>query len=315
MALKDEKTEKKPKEVFFNRLREGLAKGVLRGLSQLVKGKTRLDQATLDELEMQLISADVGVELTSMIMAGVTRALRKTEPPQVDVLSILREHMLPILRNAEQPLIVPEQKPFVILVVGVNGAGKTTTIGKMALYFQQQGYDLLLAAGDTFRAAAIDQLQHWGDKIHVPVISQNPGADSAAVIYDALQSAVSRGSDIIIADTAGRLHNKDNLMAELKKIALIIGKFNAALHLETLLVIDASTGQNAIVQAQQFHDAIGVTGVAITKLDGTAKGGVTLSIAHKLPMPIRFIGAGEQADDLRPFDADQFLDALLGTGT
>jgi len=308
----------KSRRGFFNRLTKGLEKtrnGVLQGLSDLVKGKIRPDQAALDALEMRLISADTGIEAASMVMEGVHRSLKKADLSHVDIVSILHENMLSILKKAEQPVVVPEQKPFVILVVGVNGAGKTTTIGKMALYFQQQGYDLLLAAGDTFRAAAIDQIQRWGDKINVPVISQNPGADSAAVIYNTLQSAVSRQTDILIADTAGRLHNQDNLMGELKKIARTIEKFNADLHLETLLVIDAGTGQNAIVQAQQFHDAIGVTGVAITKLDGTAKGGVALSLAHKLSMPIRFIGAGEQADDLRPFDADQFLRALLGIQT
>ena len=301
-------------ETFFRRLADGLEKtrkGLLRGPAAALKGKIALDRSALEELEMQLITADIGVEATATIMTGLDKSLRNSDSRQLEALSVLRRNMVSVLIRAEQPLTVPEKKPFVILVVGVNGAGKTTTIGKIAHFLQQDGYSLLLAAGDTFRAAAVEQIQRWGEKIKAPVIAQNPGADPAAVIYDALQSAVARGTDIVIADTAGRLHNKDNLMEELKKATRTIRKFDPTLEVEVLLVIDAGTGQNAIVQAQRFQQAVGVTGVALTKLDGTAKGGVAFSIAHNLLLPIRFIGVGEGIGDLQPFNADHFVRALL----
>ena len=299
---------------FFRRLTKGLEKTrdrFLRGQTGLNRGEAPLDRALLEELEIQLISADVGVEAVATILAGLEESLNNSAPGRLDVLSVLHENMVSVLSRAEQLLTVPEKKPFVILVIGVNGVGKTTTIGKIAHLLQQSGYSVLLAAGDTFRAAAIEQIQHWGERVNAPVIAQRPGADSASVLYNALQAAVARGTDVVIADTAGRLHNKDNLMHELKKITRTIHKFDPEVTLEILLVIDAGTGQNAIVQAQRFHQAVDVTGIALTKLDGTAKGGVAFSIARRLSLPIRYIGVGEAIDDLQPFNADHFVRALL----
>ena len=300
---------------FFDRLAKGLEKmrdRLLGGRSGLVKEKPALDRALLEELEMQLISADIGVETSAGILSGLEQALKPGAAGQPDVLSVLHGSMVSILKPSEQPLAVPEQRPFVILVVGVNGVGKTTTIGKLAHLLQQDGYSVLLAAGDTFRAAAIEQIQHWGARVNAPVIAQHPGADAAAVLYNALQAAVARGTDIVIADTAGRLHNKDNLMEELKKIQRAIHKFDARIVLESLLVMDAGTGMNAIVQARRFQQAVQVTGVALTKLDGTAKGGMAFALAQQLSLPIRYIGVGETIDDLQPFNADHFVRALLG---
>ena len=300
---------------FFDRLAKGLEKTrdrLLGGRSGLVKEKPALDRALLEELEMQLISADIGVETSAGILSGLEQALKPGAAGQPDVLSVLHGSMVSILKPSEQPLAVPEQRPFVILVVGVNGVGKTTTIGKLAHLLQQDGYSVLLAAGDTFRAAAIEQIQHWGARVNAPVIAQHPGADAAAVLYNALQAAVARGTDIVIADTAGRLHNKDNLMEELKKIQRAIHKFDARIVLESLLVMDAGTGMNAIVQARRFQQAVQVTGVALTKLDGTAKGGMAFALAQQLSLPIRYIGVGETIDDLQPFNADHFVRALLG---
>ena len=300
---------------FFDRLAKGLEKTrdrLLGGRSGLVKEKPALDRALLEELEMQLISADIGVETSAGILSGLEQALKPGAAGQPDVLSVLHGSMVSILKPSEQPLAVPEKRPFVILVVGVNGVGKTTTIGKLAHLLQQDGYSVLLAAGDTFRAAAIEQIQHWGARVNAPVIAQHPGADAAAVLYNALQAAVARGTDIVIADTAGRLHNKDNLMEELKKIQRAIHKFDARIVLESLLVMDAGTGMNAIVQARRFQQAVQVTGVALTKLDGTAKGGMAFALAQQLSLPIRYIGVGETIDDLQPFNADHFVRALLG---
>ena len=300
---------------FFDRLAKGLEKTrdrLLGGRSGLVKQKPALDRALLEELEMQLISADIGVETSAGILSGLEQALKPGAAGQPDVLSVLHGSMVSILKPSEQPLAVPEKRPFVILVVGVNGVGKTTTIGKLAHLLQQDGYSVLLAAGDTFRAAAIEQIQHWGARVNAPVIAQHPGADAAAVLYNALQAAVARGTDIVIADTAGRLHNKDNLMEELKKIQRAIHKFDARIVLESLLVMDAGTGMNAIVQARRFQQAVQVTGVALTKLDGTAKGGMAFALAQQLSLPIRYIGVGETIDDLQPFNADHFVRALLG---
>ena len=299
---------------FFRRLARGLEKTRARLLganAELFKARSDIDKTLLEELEMQLISADVGVETTAGILADLESTVKRDAARQTDVLSALRETLVSLLCSAAQPLIVPEKKPFVILVVGVNGVGKTTTIAKLTRLLQQDGHSVLLAAGDTFRAAAIDQIQHWGERVNVPVIAQQPGADAAAVLYNALQAAVARGTDVVIADTAGRLHNKDNLMEELKKIHRIVHKFDAGIHVETLLVVDAGTGMNAIVQARQFRQAVPVTGVTLTKLDGTAKGGVVFSLAQQLSLPIRYIGVGETLDDLQPFNADEFVRALL----
>lgn len=303
-----------PGRSFFRRLARGLEKTRARLLganAELFKARSDIDKTLLEELEMQLISADVGVETTAGILADLESAFKREATGQTDVLSALRETLVSLLGNTGQPLDIPEKKPFVILVVGVNGVGKTTTIAKLTQLLQQDGHSVLLAAGDTFRAAAIDQIQHWGDRVNVPVIAQQPGADAAAVLYNALQAAEARGTDIVIADTAGRLHNKANLMEELKKIYRIIHKFDPLIQVETLLVVDAGTGMNAIVQARQFMQAVPVTGVVLTKLDGTAKGGVIFALAQQLSLPIRYIGVGETLDDLQPFNADDFVRALL----
>ncbi len=303
-----------PGRSFFRRLARGLEKTrthLLGANAELFKARSDIDKTLLEELEMQLISADVGVETTAGILADLESAFKRDATGQTDVLSALRETLVTLLGGTGQPLDIPEKKPFVILVVGVNGVGKTTTIAKLTQLLQQDGHSVLLAAGDTFRAAAIDQIQHWGDRVNAPVIAQQPGADAAAVLYNALQAAEARGTDIVIADTAGRLHNKANLMEELKKIHRIIHKFDALIQVETLLVVDAGTGMNAIVQARQFMQAVPVTGVVLTKLDGTAKGGVIFPLAQQLSLPIRYIGVGETLDDLQPFNADDFVRALL----
>ena len=299
---------------LFRRLAQGLEKTRARLLganAELFKTRSGIDKALLEELETQLVGADVGVETTAGILADLEKTCNGDANRHPDVLSALRETLVSRLGGAGQPLVIPKKKPFVILVVGVNGAGKTTTIAKLARLLQQDGHSVLLAAGDTFRAAAIDQLQHWGARVNAPVIAQQPGADAGAVLYNALQAALARGADVVIADTAGRLHNKDNLMEELKKIHRIVHKFDAQLPVETLLVIDAGAGMNAIVQARQFRQAVPVTGVALTKLDGTAKGGVVFALAQQLSLPIRYIGVGETLDDLQPFNADDFVRALL----
>ena len=299
---------------FFRRLADGLEKTRARlfgGGAGWLQGRKGLDKEMLEELENQLLGADVGVETTALILRELEAACQRAAGGQPEVLPALRGVMADLLSRSEQPLRVPEKKPFVILVVGVNGVGKTTTIAKLARLLQQQRHAVLLAAGDTFRAAAIDQLQHWGARIKAPVIAQQPGADSAAVLYNALQAALARGADVVIADTAGRLHNKDNLMEELKKIHRVIHKFDAQVEIETLLVMDAGTGMNALVQAREFQQAVPVTGVALTKLDGTAKGGMAFALAQQLALPIRYLGVGEGVDDLQPFNADEFVRALL----
>lgn len=309
-----EATGRTPGKTFFRRLAKGLEKTrarLLSGKPGLVKGKPVLDKTLLEDVEMQLLGADIGVETSADILAGLEQTLKQRATGQPDLTAALCDSMVSVLRRSEQPLAIPEKKPFVILVVGVNGVGKTTTIGKLAHLLQQDGLSVLLAAGDTFRAAAIEQIQHWGERVGAPVISLQPGADSAAVLYNALQAAVARGTDIVMADTAGRLHNKDNLMEELKKIHRTIHKFDAGIVVETLLVIDAGTGMNALVQARRFQQLVRVTGVALTKLDGTAKGGMAFALAQQLALPIRYIGIGEGIDDLQPFDAEQFVQALL----
>ena len=303
-------------EPLFNRLRSGLGKtrtGLTGFLGQLALGRKAIDEALLEEIEAQLLMADVGITATSEIVHDLTASLERSQLGDFDALSSrLREHLYELIEPCSQPLqIPPRSRPFVILVVGVNGVGKTTTIGKLAKRLQNQGHSVMLAAGDTFRAAAVEQLQTWGERNQIQVIAQHSGADSASVIFDAVQAAQSRGVDVLIADTAGRLHTKSNLMEELRKIKRIIGKIDATAPHEVLLVLDAGTGQNAISQAKQFNEAVGLTGLALTKLDGTAKGGVIFALAKQFGIPIRYIGIGEGIDDLQDFDARKFIDALF----
>ena len=301
---------------LFARLKRGLSRtrgGLSEGVASLVLGRKEIDDELLEDIETQLLTADVGVEATQRIVADLTARRSRRELADAEaLLDALREDMAAILAPCSAPLAIPEaDQPFVILVVGVNGVGKTTTIGKLAKRLQNEGRSVMLAAGDTFRAAAVEQLQVWGERNAIPVIAQQTGADSASVIYDALQAAQSRGIDVLIADTAGRLHTQSNLMEELKKVKRVLGKLDAQAPHEVLLVVDAGTGQNALSQAQQFHEAVGVTGLALTKLDGTAKGGIIFAIGQRLGLPIRFIGVGEGIDDLRSFDAQEFVDALF----
>jgi fused signal recognition particle receptor len=301
---------------LFARLKIGLARtrsNLADGLSDLLLGKKSIDAELLEELETLLLLADVGVDATSRIIGEITEQVRRKELSDPQALQrVLKEKLLTILHACESPVREAEAgKPQVILMVGVNGAGKTTTIGKLAKRLQQEGRSVMLAAGDTFRAAAVEQLQSWGERNRVPVIAQHAGADSASVIFDALQAATARHVDVLIADTAGRLHTKHNLMEELTKIARVLKKIDPEAPHEVLLVVDATTGQNALNQALQFHAAVGLTALALTKLDGTAKGGILFAIAERLKLPIRYIGVGESVDDLRPFDADQFVTALF----
>jgi fused signal recognition particle receptor len=297
---------------WLQRLRSGLRK-TGSGISGLFLGRKSIDEDLLEELETLLLMADVGVDATQRIIDDLTARLRRSELADAAALHrALRENMLAILEPVSEPLVIDAaRQPFVILTVGVNGVGKTTTIGKLARHYQQAGHRLLLAAGDTFRAAAVEQIKVWGERTGIPVISQPTGSDAASVVYDAHAAARARGADLLIADTAGRLHTQSNLMDELRKIHRVLGKQDDTAPHEVLLVVDAGTGQNALAQARQFRDAVGVTGVVITKLDGTAKGGVIFAMAEQLGLPIRFIGVGEGVDDLRPFDAESFVDALL----
>lgn len=282
------------------------------GMADFLLGKKNIGSELLDELETRLLSADVGINATTTIIDELQSDISRKVINDADSLHLkLAEIMKTILRPCEQTMLTESAKPFVILVVGINGAGKTTSIGKLAHHFMQQGKSVMLAAGDTFRAAAVEQLQEWGKRNNVPVVAQGTGADPASVIFDAVQSASSKNIDIIIADTAGRLHTQDNLMDELAKIKRVLAKIDANAPHETLIVMDAGFGQNALHQVQQFHNCIGLTGLAVTKLDGTAKGGILFSIANSLKLPVRFIGVGEGIEDLRPFNADEFVDALL----
>ena len=283
------------------------------GIAGLFLGRKQIDDEMLEQLEDQLLMADVGMPATQRITEKLTSALsRKQLDDENSIFSALEQAMLEILDCSNQPLVIDrDKKPFVILMTGINGAGKTTTIGKLARKFQQQGLSVMLAAGDTFRAAAVEQLQTWGERHDVPVIAQGTGADAASVIYDALQAAQSRGIDVLIADTAGRLHTQDNLMAELEKISRVMKKLDPEAPHETMLVLDAGTGQNALAQAKSFNETLGLTGITLTKLDGTARGGIVFSIAEQMKLPIRFIGVGESADDLRVFEAREFTRALL----
>lgn len=302
---------------LFSRLRERLARTRAQlgfGLSDLFLGRKRIDEGLLDGLETLLLTADLGVETTTRIISDLTQRVRRESlaDPQA-LLGALREDLRQTLTAVQTPVRQSESgRPQVVLMVGVNGAGKTTTIGKLAKRLQEEGNRVMLAAGDTFRAAAVEQLLVWGERNRVPVIAQQTGADSASVVFDALQAATARGADVLIADTAGRLHTKTNLMDELGKIARVLKKLDPDAPHEVMLVVDATTGQNALNQALQFHRALGLTGITLTKLDGTAKGGIVFAIADRIKVPIRFIGVGEGIEDLRPFDADEFLDALFG---
>ena len=301
---------------IFGRLRKGLSKtshALTGGMGNLVLGHKTLDDDLLEEIETRLLTADVGVDATNKIIQDLTQRISRKELANVEALyQALGESMYAILEPCEKPLqIDTSKKPFALLVAGINGAGKTTTIGKLAHHFKAEGYSVMLAAGDTFRAAAVEQLQAWGERNDVPVVSQGSGADSASVIFDALQSAKARGIDILIADTAGRLHTQDNLMDELKKIKRVMGKLDETAPHETLLVVDGGTGQNALRQAEAFNEAIKLDGLAVTKLDGTAKGGVMFALSEKFGLPIRYIGVGESIEDLRTFDAEDFINAIL----
>jgi len=316
MFARKEKPRKR--EGFIKRLRARLNRGdswLTYDLANLAPGG-KIDESVLEELEALLVMADVGVETTERIISNLQKRLARKELKDIEALrSGLGSSLREILAPVEQPLSIPQAEgPFVILMVGVNGAGKTTTIGKMARRFKDEGYSVMLAAGDTFRAAAVEQLQAWGDRNDVPVIAQQAGADPAAVIFDAWQAARARGIDILLADTAGRLQSQTGLMDELAKVKRVIARRDESAPHEIMLVLDASQGQNALVQAEKFHAALGLTGITVTKLDGTAKGGILLAIADKLNVPVRYIGIGEAAEDMQPFSADEFVDALLATG-
>lgn len=300
---------------FFARLKNGLGKTrskLSEGVQSVFLGAKELDDELLEELETTLLTSDVGVAATQEILSELTTLISRKELDDVEAVHRhLRESLASILQPVEVELDTAKASPFVILMVGVNGVGKTTTIGKLAKKFQAEGKSVMLAAGDTFRAAAVDQLRVWGERNDVPVIAQDTGADSASVIYDALAAAQARDVDVLIADTAGRLQNKKNLMDELQKITRVLSKIDDAAPHEVLLVLDAGTGQNAISQATEFQNAVSVTGLALTKLDGTAKGGVIFALARQLGIPIRYIAVGEQIDDLRPFSAKDFVEALF----
>ncbi|MGO1748662.1 MAG: signal recognition particle-docking protein FtsY, partial [Marinobacter sp.] len=308
--------EPEPQISVFERIKQGLGKtraSLTGGMADLFSVGKKIDEDLLEEIETTLLMADVGVTATSEIIESLTDKLERNQLKDGEALrKALRDELRGLLKDATKPLVVDtEAKPYVILMVGVNGVGKTTTIGKLTKKFQSEGKSVMLAAGDTFRAAAVEQLQVWGERNNVPVVAQHSGADSASVIFDAIQSGKSRGVDVVIADTAGRLQNKDNLMGELEKVVRVMKKLDDSAPHEVMLVLDAGTGQNALSQAQVFQQAVGVSGITLTKLDGTAKGGIVFAIARQLQLPIRFIGVGEQVDDLRTFDAETFVDALF----
>jgi len=304
------------KQDMYSRLKRGLTKtrDILNtDVMELIQSQQEIDENLLEQFEDQLMMADVGIETTQYISAHLSDAMQdKKLNSSEDMYHTLQSSMNGILVESDRPLNVDrEKKPFVILMVGINGAGKTTTIGKLAQQFKDSGLNVMMAAGDTFRAAAVEQLQEWGKRLDIPVISQGKGADAASVIYDALQSAQSRQVDVLIADTAGRLHTQNNLMNELEKIKRVMSKLDPTAPHETMLVLDAGTGQNALVQARHFNESIGISGITLTKLDGTAKGGIVFSIAQQMKLPIRYIGVGETAQDLRVFDSKEFIKALL----
>lgn len=302
---------------FFSRVKQGLGRtraGFSDGLAGLLLGKKAIDDELLEEIETQLLIADVGVDASRKILDAITLRMDRKELNDSDALyTALQQEMASILSDSDQGglSIDGTRQPYVILMVGVNGVGKTTTIGKLAKKLQMEGKSVMLAAGDTFRAAAVEQLEVWGERNNISVVAQHTGADSASVIFDALQSAKAKKVDVLIADTAGRLHTKSNLMDELSKVKRVMAKLDNSAPHEVMLVLDACTGQNALNQAQQFHETIGVTGITLTKLDGTAKGGIVFAIASKMGLPIRYIGVGEKIDDLRPFEASEFVRALF----
>ncbi|MDD2894145.1 MAG: signal recognition particle-docking protein FtsY [Halothiobacillaceae bacterium] len=311
---KEEKSE--PKKGLWAGLRARLARtreSLTEGLASLVLGKKQIDDELLEDIETRLLLADVGMDTTRTLIGELTQKVkRKDLSSPVALLEALYQHMVCLLEVAEQPFQVQsDAQPMVVLVVGINGVGKTTSIGKIGQRLHDEGYNVILAAGDTFRAAAVEQLQTWGERVGVPVIAQASGADSAGVIFDALQAARARGADVLLADTAGRLHTQGGLMEELKKVKRVLAKLDPTAPHEILLVLDASIGQNALNQATHFHQALGVTGLVVTKLDGTAKAGILFAITHKLGLPIRYIGVGERAEDLRPFQAREFVNAIL----
>lgn len=309
------KPDTKPEKAgLFSRLKSGLSRTSM-GLSDLFLGAKEIDEDFLEELSDTLLMADVGMEATEKLTTNLNKKIARNEvSDQSAVMNALEAEMVGLLTPCEQPLEIDNSHtPYIILMIGINGAGKTTTIGKLAQRFKQQGKSVMLAAGDTFRAAAVEQLQTWGERNDVPVIAQSSGSDTAAVIFDAISAAKARGTDVLIADTAGRLHTQSNLMEELKKIVRVIKKAEACAPHEVMLVLDASIGQNALQQAKQFHQAVDVSGITLTKLDGTAKGGIIFAIADQVKIPIRFIGVGETADDLQDFHATTFVQALLGT--
>lgn len=312
------KENKEPRQGFIKKLRARLNRGdswLTYDLANLAPGG-KIDEDVLDELEAELVMADVGIETTARIIEDLQGSLARKELADVDALRAgLHRSLTSILDPVAVPLEINEQhRPFVILMVGVNGAGKTTTIGKLARRFKEQGLSVMLAAGDTFRAAAVEQLQAWGERNDVPVVAQQSGADPAAVIFDAWEAARARNIDVLLADTAGRLQNQQGLMDELTKVRRVIARRDETAPHEIMLVLDASQGQNALVQAEKFHEALGLTGITVTKLDGSAKGGILLAIANQLQVPVRFIGIGESAEDMQAFSAEEFVDALLASG-
>ena len=306
------------KSGLFARLAASLGKTrstLTGGMATLFLGAKQIDEDLLEELETHMLMADIGIDTTTSIITDLTqRASRRQLNNGEELLTALKQDLGQILSGSSQPLVIDSSKrPYIILMIGINGAGKTTTIGKLAKQLQGEGKKVMLAAGDTFRAAAVEQLQVWGERNQIPVIAQGSGADSAAVIHDALQAAQARDIDVLIADTAGRLHTQQGLMEELKKVKRVIQRLDAEGPHEVMLVLDAGTGQNALLQAKEFHAALGVTGLTVTKLDGTAKGGILFPIAQQLKLPIRYIGVGEGIDDLQVFNADQFVAALFNT--
>ncbi len=316
--LPEEESKKESGKIgFFRRLKNGLSKtrnNLGNGLANLILGKKTIDADLFEEIETQLLLADVGVDTTKKIIQALTDRVSRKELTDTDALyQALQSLLLEILQPVNKPLIIDAEsvKPYVILVIGVNGSGKTTTIGKLAKKLQNQGKSVMLAAGDTFRAAAVEQLQIWGERNNTPVIAQHTGADSASVVYDAFSAAQARNIDVLIADTAGRLHTQNDLMNELSKVKRVLGKIDAKAPHEILLVLDSSVGQNALLQAKSFNQALQVTGIALTKLDGTAKGGIIFAIANEFALPVRYIGLGEGIEDLRDFDAETFINVLF----
>ncbi len=315
---KPAKEQPEQRQGFIKRLRARLNKGdswLTYDLANLAPGG-KIDEHVLEELESLLVMADVGIDTTERIIGDLQKRLARKELKDLEALQAgLRRSLIEILEPVAQPLEIPSlESPFVVLMIGVNGAGKTTTIGKLAKRFKDDGLSVMLAAGDTFRAAAVEQLQTWGERNDVPVIAQQPGADPAAVVFDAWEAARARDIDVLLADTAGRLQNQQGLMDELAKIKRVIARRDESAPHEVMLVLDASQGRNGLVQAQKFNDALGLTGITVTKLDGSAKGGILLAVANALQTPVRFIGIGESAEDMQPFDAAEFVDALLTSG-